>query len=369
MNSGKFKQSFLLILAGIVLLAIIMLILLTNSGKTDTSYKVGLIITGSADDSGWNSEHCSGADFACDELGAELIVKENIAEGSGKCKDAVRELVDEGVGMIILSSYSYTAECQDTIDEYPHIAFYSSSSEYRAENVTSYFGRMYQARYLAGIIAGLQTESNVIGYVASMQNDEVNRGINAFTLGVNRVNPKAKVTVCWTGSWDDSERETDAAEKLISDKGADVLTYHQNRHYTAEIADKAGVYSIGYHAAVEGLSEKHLTAVVWNWDTLYYQIIKEFVQGKANMVERRWFSIDSGVVGLSGYSSLVSEEMRYAVNKAMEEILSGKDVFSGEIYDNGGVSRCKENEALSDEALFENMDWLVEGVEVYSGEN
>ena len=202
-------------------------------------------------------------------------------------------------------------------------------------------------------------------YVAAMQNNEVNRGINAFTLGVKRVNPEAKVYVYWTGVWEDSERERTAARKLIHDKKADVLTYHQNQHYTAEVADEEGVYSIGYNAPAEGLSEKYLTATVWNWDALYYQIVREFIQGKANLVKRRWYSIDSGVVGLSEYSPLVREEVRYTVNGALDELLSGKDVFSGEIYDNNGVLQCGEKETLSDEMLFEHMDWLVEGVEIY----
>jgi len=369
MKNKTVKQGVLLCLAVLVLIAILVLIGVTGSKETTNSYKVGLILTGRADDSGWNREHYDGVVSACKELGVELIVKENIAEGSGACNTAIRELVEKGVGMIMLSSYSYAMECKDTIDSYPQIAFYSISSAYSAKNVTSYFGRMYQARYLAGILAGLQTENNVIGYVAAMENSEVNRGINAFTLGVKSVNPKAKVFVYWTGSWEDSEKESDAAKKLIYDKSADVLTYHQNQPYTAQTADKEGVYSIGYHAVAEGLSEKYLTAVVWNWDALYYQIIKEYVQGKANTVERRWFSIDSGVVGLSEYSSLVSEEKRYMVNEAMSKILSGKDVFSGEIYDAEGILRCGEKETLSDDVLFENMDWLVEGVVIYNEEN
>ena len=68
-------------------------------------------------------------------------------------------------------------------------------------NVGTYFGRMYQPRYLTGIVAGKMTKSNIIGYVAAHPIPEVIRGINAFTLGVRSVNPNAKVHVVWTQTW------------------------------------------------------------------------------------------------------------------------------------------------------------------------
>ena len=359
------KRQLMLLLAALAVLAAVIIVIAYSGVKKETELCVGLIITGEADDSGWNGTHYSGVVSACEKLGTRLIVKENAEEGSGRCAQAIHELVDEGAGMIILSSYAYPAEVMDVIKSYPDTAFYTISSEYSADNLTSYFGRIYQARYLSGIIAGMQTSSNAIGYVAAMPNSEVNRGINAFTLGVRSVNPEAVVYVSWTDSWDNGERESAATEKLIADKGADVITYHQNQHYTAQTADKAGVYSIGYNQAAEGLSEKYLTAVVWNWDSLYFQIIREFLQGQANVVPQRWFSIDSGAVELSQLSPLVSEEAKQAVEAARNRLYGINDVFSGVIYDNTGVLRCGEGETLSDDTLLKNIDWFVEGVEIY----
>ena len=319
MNKIRFRQSFLLVLAGLVLIIIIALISLTGS-QNKPLHSIGLIMTGETDDGGWNSAHYKGVISACEKLGTSVIIKENVDEGSGECAEAIHELVKEGAGMIILSSYSYSSETKEVIDSYPNIAFYAISSEYYAENITSYFGRMYQARYLAGIIAGLQTKSNAIGYVAAMPNSEVNRGINAFTLGARSVNPDATVYVHWTNAWEDEVKETAAAEALINNKAADVLTYHQNKHYTARVADKAGVYSIGYNEEAEGLSDKYLTAAVWNWDALYYQIIREYVQGQPNAVERRWFTIDSGTVGLSEFSPLVNDAALQAVAEAKNRL-------------------------------------------------
>lgn len=364
MDKHKLRQRILLISAGIVLAAVIVMIAAAGF-TTNAAPKVGLIITGKTTDIGWNGAHYNGVVYACEKLDTKLIVKEDVEEGSGRCVEAIHELVKEGAKMIILSSYSYPTEAKEVIKSYPEIAFYGISSEYVEDNLTSYFGRMYQARYLTGIIAGLQTKGGSIGYVAAMPNNEVNRGINSFTLGVKSVNPSATVYVSWTNSWNDGEKETAAVNKLINEKNADVITYHQNQHYAAQAADKAGVYSIGYNQPAEGLSDNYLTAAVWDWNSLYFQIIREFVQGQPNAVKHRWFDIESGAVALSELSVIIDDETKKAVEEARIRLCGVADVFSGIIYDNNGELRCGEGETLSDDTLLTGMDWFVDGVEIY----
>lgn len=363
-KNSKMRQKILLVSAAVILLMIIVFILFTGYQKKSAP-KVGLIITGSMEETGWNGAHYEGVKYACEKLGAKLLVKENVLEGTGDCKNAVHELAADGVGMIILSSYAYPEEVKDVVASYPEIAFYGISAEHYADNMTSYFGRIYQARYLAGIVAGMKTENNMIGYVAAMPNIEVNRGINAFTLGVRKVNPEATVNVIWTRTWDDADKETVAAKQLIDEVGADVITYHQNKSYVARVADEAGIYSIGYNEKETGLSENYLTAAVWNWNELYYQILREYMQGKANSVKRHWYGIDTEVVALSAYSPLVDEDIRALVESSKKELYTGKDVFSGVIYDNTGQLRCNEGESISDEVLLEKLDWYVDGVVIY----
>lgn len=364
MRSSKGTQRILLVLAVIVLIFIIVFIATTGYRRASVP-KVGLIITGEVADDGWNGMHYQGVSYACNKLGTELIVKENVAEGTGECAEAIHALVKEGAVMIILSSYAYPSEVQEVIQSYPDIAFYGISAEYYAENMTSYFGRMYQARYLAGIVAGLKTETDIIGYVAAMPNSEVNRGINAFTLGVKSVNEEAVVKVVWTKAWEEEGTERLAANTLIDQMGADVLTYHQNQHYVAYEADARDVFSIGYNAIAEGLSEKYLTAAIWDWNALYFQIVREYMQGEANSVKRHWFGIDTGVVDLAEYSPQVEDMIIERVEVARQEIYDGKNIFSGVIMDNQGEMRCNEGEAISDDILLERMDWFVNGVEIY----
>lgn len=365
MKNNQLTQRILLIAATVVLVLIFAIIIFVGIDVKST-FKVGLILTGKTTDTGWNGSHYDGVISACTKLETELIVKEDIAEGTGDCEKAIHELAKSGVKMIILSSYAYPPEVKDVITTYPDIAFYGISSDYSAENMTSYFGRMYQARYLAGIIAGMQTKTNSIGYVAAMANSEVNRGINAFTLGVKSVNPKATVYVSWTDSWDDEKKEISLSKKLIENKNVDVMTYHQNQHNVAKAADEAGIFSIGYNQEADGLSDKYLTAAIWNWDELYYQIIREFVQGKPNAVKQRWLGIENGAVGLAELSSLVSKDTVRVYNEEKNTLLtSGDEIFAGEIYDNNGTKRCNDGERLSDETLLTEMNWYVDGVVIY----
>ncbi len=360
-SSGK---SLMIAAAACVLFAIVAVILFFGR-EEEQGTKIGFIMTGSAEEHGWNGMHYEGVKEACDKLGTALLVRENVQEFSGECIEAIRELAEEGAGMIILSSYGYSEEARDVVKEYPQIVFYVNSSEYHDVNMTSYFARMYQARYLAGIVAGKKTINGKIGYVAAMENNEVNRGINAFALGVRRVNPDAEVVVSWSGEWDNEEKEKQAAYDLIHEEQADVLTCHQNRANVVEVAETEGVYSIGYHIAPETHSDKNLTTVECRWSLVYEEIIRAYLVGKGNRKDNYWIGLEADAVGLAAYSAEVSEEVIREVEQAKQEILSGWDVFSGKIIDNNGTLRCGEKETISDEVILEQFDWFVEGVRIY----
>lgn len=354
------------LLTGIILIVLAIILLIVFFGKEkEKRITVGIVLTGSINEHGWNGHHYQGLKKACQELNANLLVKENITELTGECRKAVEELIDEGAELIILGSLNYHSEVTDLIENNPSISFYCCSSSEYADNVSTYFVRIYQARYLAGIVAGMQTENGKIGYVAAMPNSEVNRGINAFTLGVRRANPNAEVDVIWTGSWNDEESERKAARSLINDIGVDLITYHQNQDFVIDEAEKAGIYSIGYHEYMPGYSERYLTAVEESWDNVYSEILKEYMQGKGNSSRLIWLGIEKEAVKLSPYTSLVSDESKALVNTAMERIQNGWVVFSDLIETNDGEIKCHDGEVISDDILFGKMDWFVKGVVVY----
>ena len=109
-----------------------------------------------------------------------------------------------------------------------------------ADNVANYSGRFYEARYLAGKLAGATTKTNILGYVAALPIPEVLQGINAFTLGAKSVNPNVEVRVVWTSAWYDPGKESDATKSLIGQK-ADVITHHTNSSAVAAACEEAKI--------------------------------------------------------------------------------------------------------------------------------
>lgn len=366
-NKVKF---FAIFFSFILLLGVFAGFYVTFSGQNeapakDDSFTIGVLMPGSVSEVGWNGVHYQGIKQASDELGVKVILKENVREKNGDCARAVSELIEQGVKMIILGSYNYPKEVENLIAANPKVRFYSCSSEISYSNFFGYFARVYQARYLSGIVAALQTKSNVIGYVAAMKNSEVIRGIDAFALGVRSVNPKAKVVVAWTNSWDDVVVEKQNVQKLVNEKNADVIAYHQNQLNVVEEAEKLGVYSIAFNVSEGNFSERVLTSITTDWKTVYKEVISDYLKKKDAENISYWLGIEIDAVRLAFYSPIVNADARTTVQRAIEELKNGKEVFSGEIFDNKGHKRCGRDEIIGDASLFNYFDWLVKGVEEY----
>ncbi len=354
-------------LGGCVAMTIILVLMFGFEIDTDNKQHetVGFIILGDINEAGWNASHYNGIKAACDKFGIKLLVRDNVKENSAQCVPAIKGLIDEGVGMIFLTSYFYATEAKETIDNYPNIAFATNSAEVHSRNITSCFARMYQGRYLCGALAGMKTKSNVIGYVAAMPNNsEVCRGINAFTLGVQRTNPKAKVLVMWTGDWENEQVEAEHTRRLIKQAGADVLTYHQDEATVANVAEELGVDFIAYNAILDGYSEHYLTSLVCRWDLFYQDIIQRYLKGELSSLKNHWVGVQEGTIVLSDYSAAVTPEMQEKIESLKQELVNGKFIFQGPLYDNKGNLQCAEGDVISDRTLLERINWLVKGVEI-----
>lgn len=351
----------------VVLLAVALILVWRLEGiSQEEKDKIGFITSGSVENGGWSTITYQGLRAACDESGMELLTRTEVESGTGACLEAVQKLADEGVRMIILGSYDYSAEIKDVLPDFPNVVFYCSNADYEADNLVIYSERMYQARYLSGIVAGMETKTDKLGFVAAEQSVEVCRAVNAFALGVRKVNPDAEILVKWTGAWDNADRAKDAVDALAQE-GVDVVSYHQDHLSVIEEAEAIGIMSIGSYEEAKDVSERYLTCAACDWETLYRMLIKEFERGTKSSQMSSWLGLESDTVYLTGFSPLVGQDARKAVEEAKQEILSGQDVFTGEIYDNEGNQHCAEGEAMSDNTLQKKMNWLVEGVRVYGG--
>lgn len=360
------KVTIAVIAISIALLIAIFVLVVRMGGEkqVQSSDAVGFVLPGDKDEIGWNGFQYQGVKTVTDELGVNLLLAENVAEKTGACEKSVDSLVKAGARMIILGSFNFPIELQEYIKSHQDVKFYGISGDLHQPNFTAYSARAYQARFLSGVIAALNSESGKIGYVAAMKNSEVYRGINAFALGARRINPKAKVYVAWSNSWDDEIAEKANTEKLIKGAGVDVMAYHQNRTYVVEAAEALGVKSVAYNLYSSSYSPNVLASSVTNWSKVYKEIILDFVQKKTS-VNNYWVGIEKDAVGVEFYSSAVSDTTKQVVKEIVDSMKNGMDVFVGPIYDNKQQKRCEKDELISDNILRDEMDWLVDGVSEY----
>lgn len=357
----------------IVLMVVIVGIFLINVKNVDTDVtkkqtKVGVLMIGNHNDRSYNQSHYEAVEKTAEELNLNVTYKES-APTDESCKEIMEELIADGCEVIICNSYDYGEYIKTVAEANPDIYFFHASGIEQSNNLTTYFGRMYQMRYLSGIVAGLQTENNRIGYVAAFPISEVNRGINAFTLGVREVNPDAEVHVVWCDSWTDDKAAGDAAELLFSEVEVDVIAMHTDSIRVLQMAETVGCWSIGYNIDnSKNFPETFLTAPVWQWENYYTPYILKCLQGKFNE-EYYWEGASTGMVGLAPLTDNVKTGTEKIVEAKMKELFEGYfDVFYGPIYDNEGNLRIAEGENMSDDAMLNRFDWYVEGVVIYEAE-
>lgn len=246
--------------------------------------------------------------------------------------------------------------------EYPDVKFFHCSGVNTADNVSTYFGREYQGRYLTGIVAGMKSKTGKIGYVAAFSIPEVVRSVNAFTLGVRSVNPNAVVKVTWTNTWYDPAKEKEAAVSLL-DQGVDVLGQYQDTTAAQQAAEERGVACIGSDLDMSAAAPKtNMTSAVWNWGSYYVQAVQSVIDGKYKS-ESYWGGIDTGIVDISPLTKNAPEGAQAKVDEAKAKMADKSwDVFTGPIKDQSGNIKVQDGQKMTDKELL-SFDWLVEGVD------
>jgi basic membrane protein A len=336
----------------------------SDKAAESTKTKVAFIHNGSINDGGWSNSHSDGRlQLLKDNKNVEATYVENVGDGAD-AERVITQLAAQGNKVIFAASFGYMDSVLNVAKKYPNVVFEHCSGYKSSENMGNYFGRMYEARYLTGIVAGLQTKTNKIGYVAAFPIPEVVRGINAFTLGVQSVNKDASVKVIWSNTWYDPAKEKQAGITLIDD-GCDVITQHQDTVGPQIAAEERGVYSIGYHMDMSKAAPKAvLTSAVWHWGPFYEKTVKEVQDGtwKSNAY---WGGIKEGIVDIAPYGPMVPDTTKKAVAEVKKAMLDGTFTpFEGPVLDQAGKVRVPKGEVLADKDLL-SMNWFVQGVDGY----
>lgn len=282
-------------------------------------------------------------------------------------KKAIEECVSDGCNIIFTTSWGYMQVTADMAEKYPDV-YFSHGTGYMSngKNFNNYFGRIYQARYLSGIVAGMNTKNNKIGYVAAQDssNAEVTGGIDAFAIGVESVNPKAKIYVDVTNSWYDEKKEKKASERLLS-MGCDVMTQHCDTSYPQTLAQEKGVYGIGYNSDMSKETPKScLTSVIWNWSAYYTAAVKSVIDGTWDG-SNYYGGMAEGLVEITGLASFAADGTQQKVDEATAEILSGQNnVFDGVLETNTGKKIGQKGKTLDDATITGKINWYYRNVVV-----
>jgi basic membrane protein A len=316
-----------------------------NGGDKASNFKVGAIYINSQNDtSGYTYAHHHGITEGMKKIGLDpakdLYIVDNVPEDDEKVKQAIDQLAGNGCNIIFGISFGYINAFEAKAKEYPDIIF-SHATGYLSndKNFNNYFGRIYQARYLAGIAAGyksLELKNNNIGYVSAWGTEyaETCSGINAFAMGCMAVNPDAKVSVYEISTWGDQQLERQAAETLIDTYGCCVIAQHCDSAQPQIVANEKGVFGCGYNSDMSAEAPKaHLTAPVWNWDVYYATAMKAAMEDPANFMTKvgnYYEGLKAGFVDVSPLTANCTAETKEAIDLAKDLMTSGEwDVFSG----------------------------------------
>jgi basic membrane protein A len=343
-----------------MLVTLLLAAVLATPAAAQNQLQVGFIYVSPIGDAGWSYAHDVGRQAVEAMEGVTTAYVEAVPEGPDS-ERVMLNMARKGYGLIFATSYGYMDPMLKVAKQFPKTVFMHCSGFKTADNMGTYFGRMYQARYLTGMVGGAMTKSGTIGYVAAFPIPEVIRGINAFTLGARAVNPDVEVRVVWTKTWYDPATEKEAAKSLL-DIGADVIAQHQDSPGPQEAAQEKGVYSIGYNSDMSAFAPKaHLTAAVWNWGPFYVQTV-EAVRAGTWKSGSSWPGLKAGIVDIAPFGPMVPESVRSRVEAKKAGIVSGADdVFMGPLRDQKGEVRIAEGTLADDKALL-GMTWFVEGV-------
>ena len=342
---------------------------------SNSDFKVGAVyITSQNDTAGYTFQHHNGITTAMKNLGldpASLIVVDNVPDNDDTAVEAaIDTVVNQGADIVFGISFGYIQPMNDKAEEYKDVIF-SHGTGYMANdtNFNNYFGRIYQARYLAGIAAGmksLEEGNNNIGYVAAFNLDyaETCSGINAFALGAQSANPDAVVHVNVINTWGDEALEKQAAQALVDAYNCCVISQHCDSAQPQLVAAQNNMFGCGYNSDMtDQAPTAHLTSAIWHWNVYYETAIKaamdcngdasKFVE---NMGGNAYYAgLAEGFVDASPLNESVAAPNTKAVMDAVRElIISGEwDVFSGvklsyNISEDGKVEIVKTDAPLMD---------------------
>ena len=331
--------------------------------------KVGFVYLTNPGDHGWTYAHEVGRQDLQAHFGDKIETNfvENVAEGPDAAR-VIRELVEQGNEVIFTTSFGYMDPTLKVSKEFPNVKFHHITGYKRSENMATGNIRFYEGRYVQGVVAGLMTKTNKIGYLGAFPIPEVIQGINAFASGLRSVNKEASISVVWVNSWYDPVKESDAAKVLIAE-GADLLAQHTDSPAMLQTAEKAGVKGFGQSSDMhEFAPNAQLFSSVNNWGPYYIQQVQHVMdgswttgEGPDHLAGNTWNGLGDDYLVLTEFKNMPADIAAKAT-AARDGIASGSlNIFEGPMMDNKGNEVLATGAVLDDGGLWA-MNYYLDGV-------
>jgi basic membrane protein A len=334
----------------------------SSDARQMATIKAAWIYVGPHNDAGWSQAHDAGRLYVQKRMGknVQTTFKENVPEGP-QITQVIDSLVRDGNKIIFATSFGYQPAMAAAAKKYPDVYFEHATGTKTDKNLAQYFGAGEDSIYLSGMAAGAATKNGNIGYVVPFAIPEVIRHANAFALGAQAMNPRAKLRLVWTNSWFDPAKERKAAENLHK-AGADVLAQNVDSPATGQYAERAKVPWVGYDSDARKFAPTMwLTAAVYNWGPYYLKRVR----AAANGTWKTGFyygSIKDGFTDIAPYGPRVTAKTKAAIAAKRKALINGSFYeFEGPLYDQKGKLRVRRGKRLTVKELYA-MDWLVRGV-------
>jgi basic membrane protein A and related proteins len=274
----------------------------------------------------------------------------------------LRDMVGQGNKLIFGTTFGYMDYMLKVAPEAKDVKFEHATGYKTADNLRTFDSRTYEGAYMAGVIAGAMTKSNVLGVVGSVPIPEVIRNINSFTLGAQSVNPKVKTKVVWVNKWFDPPKETEAATSLING-GADVLMQNTDSPAVLKTAESKGKRAFGWDSDMTAYGPKaHLGSAVINWAPYYTKAVRDVLENKWT-TGQAWWGVKEGAIDMVSIAADVPEEAKKKVDEVKAGLKAGTfSIWKGPIADNTG-KEVLAKDAVADDKFLGGISFYVKGVE------
>jgi basic membrane protein A len=271
-------------------------------------FRVALVTPGSIADAAWNSGAYTGLRQIHDSLGVPVSHVE--ARTPAEQEDALRTYAAQGYDLVFGHGFEFQGPAERVSADYPGVVFIITSGERVQGNVAPLIFRLSEASYLAGMVAGGLTRSNVIGFVGGVELPPVREASEAWVAGARAVNPQVQSRTTYLNNWDDAALGREAARALIR-VGADML-YHNADAAAIGVFQAAkeapGVYVFGANADQTALAPARVIgSAVIDLPRALLLVARE-VQGGTFTPKVESFGLASGVV-------------RYVPNPALDSMV------------------------------------------------